>query len=76
MNKKNIQQAVRFGMVGILNTAVDYAVFYIMLSVVNADKNISQIAATGVVMCGSYIMNKNWTFGKKGKTRLDTIKNF
>ncbi len=67
MNKESIMQAAKFSVVGVFNTAVDYIVFYVMLVFLNADKSISQIAATAVAMCGSYIVNKYWTFSQKGK---------
>jgi len=67
MNKESIKQAAKFSVVGLFNTAVDYIAFYIMLAIINADKSISQIVATAVAMCGSYIINKYWTFSQKGK---------
>lgn len=67
MNKESIKQAAKFSVVGIFNTAVDYIAFYIMLAFLNADKSVSQIVATAVAMCGSYIINKYWTFSQKGK---------
>lgn len=76
MDKKNIQQAIKFGMVGVLNTAVDYVVFYLMLTALNVDKSLSQIVATAVAMCGSYIINKKWTFGEKGRTKKSQIVKF
>ena len=67
MSKESIKQAAKFSVVGVFNTAVDYIVFYVMLAFFNADKNISQIFATAVAMCGSYIINKYWTFSQKAK---------
>ncbi len=76
MRSKGIKQAFRFGLVGILNTAVDYIVFYIMLTFLDVDKSISQFFATAVAMCGSYIANKNWTFGEKGRANKRQIVKF
>ncbi len=76
MNKESVIQAIKFGMVGILNTAVDYACFYIMLTWVNLDKSLSQVVATAVAMCGSYIINKYWTFSQKDKTTRKQIAKF
>ncbi len=76
MHKESIKQAFKFSLVGIFNTAVDYAVFYIMLAFVNADKGISQIFATAVAMCGSYIINKYWTFNNREKSNKKQIIKF
>ena len=74
MSRSGIYQAVKFSIVGILNTAVDYTVFYVMLSVLNLDKSISQVIATALAMCTSYTINKYWTFGDRGKDKLQIIK--
>lgn len=76
MKKKSMKQAVKFATVGILNTLIDYVIFYIALSVLNVDKSISQIIATACAMCVSYIANKNWTFAKKEKTTKSQIAKF
>lgn len=74
MNKESIKQAARFSLVGMFNTVVDYAVFYVMLSLCNVEKSISQIIATAVAMCGSYIINKYWTFSSREKSGVQVVK--
>ena len=74
MSRNGFFQAVKFSAVGVLNTAVDYTVFYVMLSVLNLDKSISQIIATALAMCTSYTINKYWTFKDKGKDKLRILK--
>ena len=74
MSKEGIKQAAKFSVVGIFNTLVDYAVFYVMLAFFNLDKSISQIIATVVAMCGSYIINKNWTFKASKNTKTQIVK--
>ena len=74
MNKESIKQAAKFSLVGIFNTVVDYAVFYVVLVFLNLDKSIAQIFATAVAMCGSYIINKNWTFKSDGNNKSQIIK--
>lgn len=76
MKKESIKQALKFSLVGVFNTAVDYGVFYVMLSIFNVDKSISQIFATAVAMCGSYIINKYWTFKERGKQNTVQIVKF
>lgn len=76
MTKESIKQMLKFGMVGVFNTFVDYAVFYIFIAFLQADKSISQVFATGVAMCGSYLINRRWTFGEKGKGQKRQIVKF
>lgn len=76
MKKESIKQALKFGTVGILNTLVDYVVFYIMLAGLNVDKIWAQVVATAVAMCGSYIINKHWTFGEHAKSKKRQIAKF
>lgn len=76
MKRKNIGQAIKFCTVGFFNTLIDYGVFYLLIAFLNADKSIAQIFATAVAMCGSYIGNKKWTFGEKGKTTKKHIVRF
>ena len=76
MTKESIKQAVKFGTVGIFNTLVDYGVFYIFIALLHVDKSISQVFATAVAMCGSYLINRRWTFGEKGKGQKRQIAKF
>ena len=76
MKKDSIRQAIKFGAVGLLNTVVDYIVFYIALVLLNVDKSVSQVFATACAMCVSYIVNKNWTFKEKGRTSKAQVAKF
>ena len=68
--KESVWQAVRFGMVGLLNTAVDYVVFYLLLTLVDMDKSIAQVFATLIAMANSYVWNRYFTFQKTGTVRV------
>ena len=76
MTKESIKQAVKFGLVGVFNTFVDYAVFYIFIAFLHTDKSVSQVFATAVAMSGSYLINKRWTFGETGKSQKRRIVKF
>ncbi len=65
--KESFLEAVRFGLVGILNTFIDYGVFYCLIEWGMLDKRISQIIATIAAMCSSYLLNRFWTFSQKGR---------
>lgn len=63
-------QAVRFAVVGVMNTAVDLGVFYVLARI----PGMHEVAAKGVSyflgICNSFLWNKHWTFSaaksKKG----------
>ncbi len=74
--KKNLIQVVKFGLIGIANTAIDYLLFFVFFSLLNLDKNLAQVLATAIAMTNSYFFNRYWTFGKKGKVKVDEMWKF
>ena len=72
----SIRQMIRFAVVGCANTAVDYVVFYLMISFVHLHKSIAQVFATGVAMCGSFLLNRRWTFEKTGRGKTSELIKF
>ena len=74
--KKDLYQIIKFGVVGFLNTAIDYLLFALFFSILNIDKSISQIFATSIAMTNSYILNRYFTFRKKGVVRLQEMFKF
>jgi Predicted membrane protein len=63
---------VRFGIVGVLNTAVDYAVFLFCLQVAGLPLLAANTVAFLVAVNISYVMNKSWTFrdGSRGMVAI------
>ncbi len=76
MKKSDCFQMVRFGLVGVFNTALDYGLFYVFFSLLNLDKNLAQVFATAVAMTNSYLVNRYWTFQKSGGVRYGEIWRF
>lgn len=66
INKKDIKQVLRFCITGFFNTMVDYGLFYAFISLANLHKSIAQVFSAFFAMCGSYVINRCWTFGKNG----------
>ena len=54
----------KFGIVGILNTIIDIAIFNIFVFI-GLHPGISNIISTFVAMINSYIFNKKWTFKER-----------
>lgn len=62
-----ISQLVRFNLVGVLNTLVDFCVFF-LLNQAGVGYLAAQICSYGCGTINSYLFNKYWTFGKTGTT--------
>jgi len=54
--------AIRFIMVGFLNTAVDFAVFSVLLNWLGLNYLLCQVAGYSMGILNSFIFNKIWTF--------------
>ena len=65
-------KAVSFALVGLVNTAVDAAVFFLLLGFVTSSLVIANVTAWFVANTGSYVMNSFTTFSAEtgGKLRL------
>lgn len=74
--KQSFIQLIRFGLVGVFNTAVDYGVFYMLISFANLHKGFAQVIATGIAMCGSFLINRYWTFRKTGRGTAGEVVRF
>ena len=66
MKKSDVLQVLKFGVVGVCNTALDYGLFYVFLSLAHLDKNAAQILATVLAMPFSlavnFLGNRLWVF--------------
>lgn len=65
--KEPIAQFVKFNLVGIINTAVDFVIFT-LLTFSGLHHLISQIISYSCGMVNSYLLNKSWTFKHKKKS--------
>jgi putative flippase GtrA len=62
-------QAIRFVVVGLINTGVDLGVFY-LLSLIPGMPNVAAKAASYVAgICNSFVWNKYWTFNARGSAQ-------
>ncbi len=60
-----LKQLVRFNLVGVLNTAVDFGLFF-LLDRLGMPYLLAQTCSYGSGIVNSYIFNKYWTFGVTG----------
>ena len=64
-----IVQFLKFAVVGVLNTAVHYAVFLLLFSGVGMNYLIASALGYGVGTINSYLLNRRWTF-RSGDSRI------
>jgi len=63
--KQNARSLVLFSLVGLLNTLIDYLVFFLLYHWFHDYYLAVQVVAYSCGMLNSYLLNKYWTFQKK-----------
>lgn len=61
-------QVIKFGLVGLVNTAVDFAVFVLLTKAVDLNSTISHAISYSCGVLNSYFLNRKWTFKQKSKS--------
>jgi putative flippase GtrA len=56
------REAAKFGIVGAVNTVLDFVVLNVMVLVLGVPPLRSKVASTVVAATSSYLMNRHWTF--------------
>ena len=62
--KIDLKKFIKFGITGVLNTAVDFAVYSFCLEILKFDVIMAQPIGQGAAIINSYLFNKYWTFAK------------
>jgi putative flippase GtrA len=66
MKSEGLTQFIRFGVVGVFNTAVDWIAFFLLFHYVfGQSETLSKALAFLVAMLNSYLWNTIWTFKKE-----------
>lgn len=67
-----IIQFIKFGIVGVGNTAVDWVVFYVLINtILQGSHTVSKVISFVVALINSYVWNTIWTFKKEYKKAGD-----
>jgi len=80
--REEFYKFIRFGIVGILNTFIDWAIFSLLFYFTPLGSNtmygkyIANTISFSIAVANSYILNKNWTFKEKGKAETAQIVKF
>jgi putative flippase GtrA len=67
--KLNFIQFMKFNIVGVLNTAIDFCVFT-LLTFLLVNSLLAQAISYGCGMVNSYFLNRNWTFAKRNEADM------
>lgn len=59
-----LKRVLRFGIVGVINTAVDIGIFSLLFYSFGASLLVANTAGYLVAVSGSFVLNKNWTFSE------------
>lgn len=65
---------LRFGLVGCLNTAVDFLVFLLLLEVAGAHLLVANTMGVLAGATNSYLLNKVWTFRDPARGRANLVR--
>lgn len=57
-----VRRAVRFGLVGVVNTAIDFSLFYLLHYIFSIGYLIANLIAFLTASVNSYLLNRRWTF--------------
>jgi putative flippase GtrA len=69
--QKFLNEALKFGAVGGVNTVLNYALFNALVLTVLADGQLkATVLATVVATTSSYFMNRHWTFRDRSKSAM------
>lgn len=76
LGKKNIIEVLKFGIIGVLNTLLDFVLFFLFFNLIGINKNLAQVMSTTIAMIHSYLWNRYWTFQQTGGVRLSEMWKF
>ncbi len=65
MKNRAERQLIRFALVGILNTAIDFGVFSLLALIFRINPVASHIVSYSCGVLNSYFFNRRWTFQRK-----------
>jgi putative flippase GtrA len=72
----SVLQFVKFAVVGVLNSAIHYLVFWFLYSFSGTQYLIASIIGYVAGMANSYILNRKWTFGSRNQKLLPELSRF
>ena len=71
-----IAQFIKFAVVGVLNSAIQYVVFLFLYSFTGTQYLLASIIGYIAGMTNSYVLNRRWTFRSRNQKRLSELSRF
>jgi Predicted membrane protein len=68
-----IQQAFKYGLVGVVNTIVSLGTIFIGMKVIHCSYILSNIMGYSVGIACSFFFNKRWTFKSNGNAQIEML---
>ncbi len=72
-HRHSIGEFIKFALVGLLNTGVDVAIFF-MLTRIGTPYVAAQVASYSCGAANSYLLNKVWTFRSSGLSYAEIVR--
>ena len=71
IQRRGVRQFIKFGLVGVLSTIIDWGIFYLLNLFFGVYYLLAKVISFSVAVINSYIWNRNWTFRSQdtGKTK-------
>ena len=66
-NRQEFIKLIKFGVTGVINTLIDFAVFTLLTSVFTINMYAAQTIGYVCGMANSYLVNRSWTFNSKNR---------
>lgn len=75
--RPRVKQFVKFGMVGAMNTILDYGLYTFFVTLIHINYLVANALSFCVALINSFYLNRNWTFRQGGSNwRREAIKYF
>ncbi|MEM1505365.1 GtrA family protein [Domibacillus sp. 8LH] len=72
---RNLNEVMKFGIVGVLNTAIDMLIFFTLWSV-GVPYLLAQVLSYSAGTLNSFVWNRSWTFKASGRIHIEEITKF
>jgi putative flippase GtrA len=69
-------QFIKFAVVGLLNSAIQYSVFLLLFSLIGTQYLLASVIGYVAGMTNSYVLNRRWTFGSRNQQLLTELSRF
>lgn len=74
VRKRQIEQFVKYCLVGVLNTLVTFGVIYICKSFLSMNIYLSNVLGYVCGVTNSFLCNRNWVFRSRGRYRRQAVR--